>query len=385
VRASDGTAFDTQAITVNVSDLGEAVNQAPAITSNGGGATATVSAAENTFAVTTVTANEPDNDPLTFSIVAGLDSAQFQINPETGALSFVVAPDFEAPTDGGANNGYVVQVRASDGTGFDDQTIIVNVSDVNEQPGPVPNPGGSALFDAAFYLSQNPDVLQAGVDPLGHFNTFGFREGRDPNPLFDTSGYLAVNKDVAAAGINPLDHFHNFGFKEGRDPSLAFDTTLYLLRNPDVAEAGIDPLEHFLVVGQSEGRVAHQAIGPSITGGFDAQFYLFDNPDVAAAGVDPFFHYDVAGRFEGRNPNAWFDTAGYLAFNTDVAAAGVNPLQHYEQFGFLEGRDPSASFDTLGYLTANPDVAAAGINPLDHFLNNGIYEGRSAINDGLFH
>jgi hypothetical protein len=240
---------------------------------------------------------------------------------------------------------------------------------------------GNALFDALFYLSQNPDVLQAGVYPLFHFNATGWKEGRDPNALFDTSGYLAVNKSVAAAGVNPLDHYHQVGWHEGRDPSANFDTTLYLINNPDVAAAGIDPLAHYLAAGFAEGRQAYAAVGP-VSNGFDAQYYLFQNPDVAAAGIDPLAHYNGWGWHEGRDPNGWFDTSGYLSHNTDVAAAGINPLWHYETIGWTEGRDPSAGFDTLGYLAANPDVAAAGMNPLQHFLQFGIYEGRVAINDG---
>ena len=243
---------------------------------------------------------------------------------------------------------------------------------------------GNPLFDTLYYLSRNPDVFQAGIDPLFHYNVIGFHEGRDPNAWFDTSGYLAVNKDVAAAGVNPLNHYHNSGWHEGRDPSAKFDTTLYLLRNPDVAAAGIDPLAHYLAAGQAEGRQAYAAVG-SAANGFDAQYYLFHNPDVAAAGIDPLLHYNVVGWHEGRDPSAWFDTSGYLSHYTDVAAAGANPLFHYEVVGWTEGRDPSAGFDTLGYLAANPDVAAAHVNPLDHFLTFGIYEGRQAVNDGLFH
>ena len=109
---------------------------------------------------------------------------------------------------------------------------------------------GNALFDALYYLSRNPDVFHAGVDPLDHFNSFGWQEGRDPNALIDVSGYRAVNKDVKG---NPLDHYHQLGWREGRDPSANFDTTLYLLRNPDVAAAGVDPLEHYLAFGVSRG------------------------------------------------------------------------------------------------------------------------------------
>src|SRR5690349_22380597 len=48
-----------------------------------------------------------------------------------------------------------------------------------------------------------------------------------------TAGYLAHYADVAAAHINPLDHYNQFGWHEGRDPSLAFDTAAYLAANPE--------------------------------------------------------------------------------------------------------------------------------------------------------
>ena len=66
--------------------------------------------------MTTVTASDPDSGAvLTYSIVGGADAAKFTINASTGVLSFVSAPDFEAPTDAGANNVYDVQVQVSDG------------------------------------------------------------------------------------------------------------------------------------------------------------------------------------------------------------------------------------------------------------------------------
>jgi hypothetical protein len=243
---------------------------------------------------------------------------------------------------------------------------------------------GNPLFESLYYLGQNPDVLNAGIDPLLHFNVAGWREGRDPNAFFDSSGYLAVNADVRAAGLNPLDHYNAAGWREGRDPSLSFDTQLYLVNNPDVAAAGMNPLFHYLAAGRAEGRAAYEAVGQSIQNGFDAQYYLFTNPDVAASGLDAQFHYYAVGWQEGRNPNRWFDSAGYLAHNGDVAAAGINPLTHYMQAGWRENRDPSLDFDTSAYLAANPDVAAAGINPLQHFLVAGIYEGRAPHADSVW-
>ena len=106
-------------------------NFVPVITSNGGLAIASINVAENTTAVTTVTATDPDLDTPTFSLVGGADLARFSIDATTGALAFVAAPDFENPTDVGANNTYDVVVRASDGNGGqDDQAITVTVTDV---------------------------------------------------------------------------------------------------------------------------------------------------------------------------------------------------------------------------------------------------------------
>jgi c-di-GMP-related signal transduction protein len=131
VQASDGSLTDTQAIAVTVTNA----NEAPTITSNGGGANAAVSSAENTKAVTTVVATDPDaSTTLTYSISGGVDASKFSIDSVSGALSFVTAPNFEAPTDTGANNVYDVIVQASDGSLTDTQTIAVTVTNANEAP-----------------------------------------------------------------------------------------------------------------------------------------------------------------------------------------------------------------------------------------------------------
>jgi Domain of unknown function (DUF4347)/Cadherin domain/Right handed beta helix region/Periplasmic copper-binding protein (NosD) len=134
VTVSDGTRTDTQAIAVTVTPVND---NAPVIDSNGGGATASVSIAENSSAVTTVTASDADlpAQTLSYSISGGADAALFSINPTTGTLTFNSAPNFEAPTDAGANNVYDVIVQASDGAGLTDtQAIAVTVSNINEAP-----------------------------------------------------------------------------------------------------------------------------------------------------------------------------------------------------------------------------------------------------------
>ncbi|MDA9492080.1 FG-GAP-like repeat-containing protein [Bradyrhizobium sp. CCBAU 11361] len=108
------------------------LNQNPAITSDGGGDTAAVSIAENTTAVTKVTATDPDaGQTLRYSIADGADGTLFTINETTGALAFTNAPDYENPTDAGANNVYDVTVQVSDGNGgIDVQAIAVTVQNL---------------------------------------------------------------------------------------------------------------------------------------------------------------------------------------------------------------------------------------------------------------
>jgi VCBS repeat-containing protein len=111
-------------------------NTAPVITSNGSGDTASTSIAENAAAVTTVTATDADlpAQTLIYSISGGADADKFAINSSTGALSFVAAPNYEAPADANGDNTYEVIVQVSDGSLTDTQAISVSVSNVNEAP-----------------------------------------------------------------------------------------------------------------------------------------------------------------------------------------------------------------------------------------------------------
>ena len=119
-------------ITIDVTPVDEPeINDAPAITSNGGGPSASVAVAENNTAVTTVAALDPDSPTLVFAIAGGADVARFIIDPLTGRLAFAAAPDFEAPADADGNNVYDVVVSVADGAGgIDQQALAVTVTNV---------------------------------------------------------------------------------------------------------------------------------------------------------------------------------------------------------------------------------------------------------------
>lgn len=131
------------------------------------------------------------------------------------------------------------------------------------------NPNSS--FNTTYYLRDNPDVLAAGIDPFWHFLVAGRNEGREPLPSehpsverhseytvcateFSERYYLLTNPDVAAAGVSPLEHFLTTGWREGRDPNYQFSVRDYLERYDDVRAAEINPFWHYLVAGRAEGR-----------------------------------------------------------------------------------------------------------------------------------
>ncbi|UPK26632.1 beta strand repeat-containing protein [Bradyrhizobium sp. 195] len=190
VQASDNNGgVDTQAIAVTVTNQ----NEAPTITSNGGGTTATASTAENTTAVTTVVAIDPDaGQTLTYSIAGGADRTKFSINATTGVLVFAAAPNFEAPTDAGGNNVYDVIVQAADGNGgIDTQAIAVTVTNQNEAPTITSNGGGTT---ATSFTPENTTVVTTVVatDPdAGQTLTYSISGGAD-------AGKFSINATTGA-------------------------------------------------------------------------------------------------------------------------------------------------------------------------------------------
>lgn len=54
------------------------------------------------------------------------------------------------------------------------------------------------------------------LDAAEHYFNIGWREGKNPSAFFSTADYLKKNPDVAQADINPLLHFEKYGVKEGR-------------------------------------------------------------------------------------------------------------------------------------------------------------------------
>ena len=85
-----------------------------------------ISVAENQTAVATVSAIDPDGDPLTYSLT-GTDVADFTIS-SAGVITFNTAPDFETKSS------YSITVTVSDGTNASSQSVTITVTNANDAP-----------------------------------------------------------------------------------------------------------------------------------------------------------------------------------------------------------------------------------------------------------
>ncbi|PCG14153.1 MULTISPECIES: cadherin domain-containing protein [Sphingomonas] len=147
LRATDQTGRSSdKAVAVTVAD----VNEAAAF--QGGSA---LSVAENSLAVATISALDPERAAVTYSITGGADANRFTIDGNTGALSLVTAQDYETV---GAGN-FQVTIGASDGTQTATRTFTVTVTNVNEAP--VLAPTASVAIDE----NQTAVTTIAATDP----------------------------------------------------------------------------------------------------------------------------------------------------------------------------------------------------------------------------
>ncbi|MDB2646195.1 cadherin repeat domain-containing protein [Pseudomonadales bacterium] len=140
-----------------------APNRAPALADPGA-----LTVLEGATSVTTISASDPDNNSLTFTISSGDDQALFSI-ASSGVLSFVAAPDFETPGDVGSNNVYDITVQVSDGTLTDTQSISITVSDAFE--GRVVD---APISGASVFVDLNGNNEQDEGEPSGTTDANGF-------------------------------------------------------------------------------------------------------------------------------------------------------------------------------------------------------------------
>jgi len=163
---------------------------------------------------------------ISYSITGGADQALFAVNSTTGELSFIAAPDFEAPTDTGGDNIYNVTVTATGaGPSTASQDLTVTVT----------NDTGEAAFNAAVPVVELSSLdgsngfvingIDAGdrsgisVSNAGDINGDGFDDviigalQADPNGINSGESYVVFGKASgfgASINLSTLDGSNGF-------------------------------------------------------------------------------------------------------------------------------------------------------------------------------
>jgi Ca2+-binding RTX toxin-like protein len=243
VLASAGELTGKQQLTVKVTNLNEF-----AITSNGGGDTATFSIAENNQIATTMTVG--GTDPFDrFVIAGGADASRFAIDAATGVLRFIANPDFENAADYNHDNRYDVAIAALSTAGSSDvQRLTIIVTDVADTGVRITgNASANVISDVVTVAGQakatayddyisglggNDQLIGAGGDDTldGGANNDMLWGGTGADELFGGTGsdqfyFAATNESLIGASDRIIDFKRTEGDKIVLSPIDADTTT----------------------------------------------------------------------------------------------------------------------------------------------------------------
>lgn len=138
----------------------------------------------------------------------------------------------------------------------------------------------SIYFDQESYLRLNSDIKKAGVIPLIHFINSGIKEQRPykrvklsresfngdmdlyekyetiyESDLFDEAYYISNNPELLDSGEDSIIHYLKYGIDLNIDPSGIFSTQRYIQHHGDIRKTGFNPLYHYLSRGVNENRL----------------------------------------------------------------------------------------------------------------------------------
>lgn len=211
--------------------------------------------------------------------------------------------------------------------------------------------GSADGFDPAFYVQQNPGVVEAGFDPLQHYLQYGAAEGRAANAsdLANGKWSLISRGDVLTpAGQATVDAGKakaEKSYAKGAKDPFAFDPDYYLSTRPDVKAADVDPLQHYLQFGIKEGSPRNAYAAANGLPGADPATGMVGPPPTQAP-LDP------------NDPASWAAWKQMAAAQTqglnrmpgvapDPATLSADPLAVRAQF-YPKGNNAGFTLNNLG-------------------------------------
>lgn len=165
---------------------------------------------------------------------------------------------------------------------FTDKTFDLNNPSFTSTPTYGKTP--SFLFDSAYYLLKNPDLIPivSISNAFDHYVKTGAAIGKAPNTWFDPVYYSNKWSDLKPLNLDAATlfmHYNLYGVWEGRSAGPTFDKydgNRYLRENPDVAayvDANVKDflgsrvngaIAHYIIYGANESRTGYDSNGQAI-------------------------------------------------------------------------------------------------------------------------
>ncbi|NOY62254.1 MAG: cadherin repeat domain-containing protein [Gammaproteobacteria bacterium] len=370
VQASDGEFTDSAQITVNVSD----VNQAPVIGDQFLGALAEDAAVG--VVVGMVTATDPDNSSLSYTITAGNTGGVFTINGASGEISVVNNNNLDFET----TPIYTLTVQASDGILTDTGVVTINVTGVNEAPLVGDQFIGSVAENA-------PNGSVAGVvsasDPENDTLSYAITGGNDAGifVINSTSGEISVANNSTLDFENLPSHVLTVEVSDGTLTQSATVTIGVSDVNeaPQIADQSLSVAEaaaNGAVVGQvSASDPDGSVLSYTITAGNDAGIFMIDSATgriTVADGTTLDVQVTPSYALTVSVADGEFSDAATVTIN--VTAVNEAPVVEEEAIVVVDENMPA------GTVVATINATDPENSALSYFITNGNEEGLFSVN-----
>lgn len=91
----------------------------------------------------------------------------------------------------------------------------------------------SKYFDRNYYLQQYGELLN-GISPEVHYLFVGWKKGYNPSEIFDNDKYLSDNPDALSWGINPIIYYEKHGKKRKNVIVPVGSTEVFRIQKADI-------------------------------------------------------------------------------------------------------------------------------------------------------
>jgi len=384
---SDSNADNSYALTLNASGAGISsshsfsfnvsnVNEAPSLVTD---SSAYFQVNENLTEIKQITASDPENDTLVFSLQnssGSEDDGLLQIDSSTGIVSFKAAPNYELPTDIDSNNTLIFTVAVSDGSFSVSTKYYAAVNDVAESP--------TAISFSSITVPENLNGSSFGTISLVDEDPVGVKKisisGTDAEHFTIGSGFsLKFKSSVSGDFESKSSYSVTITVVDAEDNSLSTNLTLTISDANDaptsVSIAGGSAAENSS--GASFGTLstadpdAVDTFTYAVTGGTDAASFEVGSSNTLK------FKSTVSGNFETKSSYTVIvtstDSGSASASSTltlsltdvnesptDIALSGGSAAENLAgaSFGTLSTTDPDASDSFTYSVTGGTDAAS---------------------------